>query len=1017
MTVLVFCAIFIFLGFSSQAQNLTCNPNDLNSLRTFLEHLESGIQGWSTNSSSVNCCNWAGITCNSSSSLGLNDSINSARVVKLEFGNRRIVGNLSDSLGNLDQLITLNLSHNSLRGSIPHSLFHLPKLEILDLSNNDISGWFPSSINLPSVRVVNISENQIMGPVPVGICINSTNISVMNMEANRLSGIIPYGLGNCSSLEDLSLATNFLNGSLPEDLFRLSNLKKLALQENQLSGQLSGLIGNLSNLVHVDLSLNQFSGNIPDVFRSFVQLRYFSAQSNRFSGRIPTSLANSPTIASLSLRNNTLGGTIDLNCSAMVNLVSLNLATNLFHGNIPENLATCPRLRVINFARINFTGQIPESFKDFKSLSYLSLSNSSVSNLTAALGVLQHCKNLTTLILTLNFRNEPMPNYSSLQFTGLKTLVIASCRLTGFIPQWLFGCRELQLLDLSWNRLEGPIPSWFGNLSSLFYLDLSNNSLTGEIPKELTGMQSLVNGNISVEEPSPDFPLFVRRNVSGYKYRQVGSFPPTLELGNNFLTGSIWPEFSNLKELHVLDLKCNNLSGTIPSSLSGMTSLETLDLSFNNLNGTIPSSLISLNFLSSFSVSHNDLSGEIPTGGQFLTFPNSSFEGNPSLCGEHASHPCLSNERTPHLSAGKSRGTIIAMSVGIGVGTIILVSLVYFVILWLSRGKVVDPEKGDTDVNEKDLEELSNLVFLCQNKDCDKEIFLDDLLKATDSFDQSHIIGCGGYGLVYKAILSDGRKLAIKRLSGEHFEMEREFRAEIETLSRAQHPNLVHLQGYCKYKKDKLLIYSYMENGSLDYWLHEKVDGPSSLDWEMRLQIAQGAARGLAYLHQSCEPHILHRDIKSSNILLNENFEAHLADFGLARLILPNVTHVTTDLVGTLGYIPPEYGQSPVATYKGDIYSFGVVLLELLTGRRPMDMCRPRGSRDLISWVTQMRREKRETEVFDPFIYDKQYAKEMLAVLEFACLCLSENPRTRPCTKQLLSCLDNIGSTPSSNPS
>ncbi|KAK4479669.1 hypothetical protein RD792_015198 [Penstemon davidsonii] len=406
---------------SSQAQNLTCNPNDLNSLRTFLEHLESGIQGWSTNSSSVNCCNWAGITCHSSSSLGLIDVNNSARVVKLELGRRRIVGNLSDSLGNLDQLITLNLSHNSLRGSVPHSLFHLPNLEILDLSNNDISGLFPSSINLPSIRVVNISENLIMGSLPVGICVNSTNISVMNMKANLLSGILPYGLENCSSLEDLSLATNFLNGSLPEDLFRLSNLTNLALQENQLSGQLSGLI-----VLVVE----------------------------------PTSLANSPTIASLSLRNNSLGGIIDLNCSAMVNLVSLNLATNMFHGNIPENLATCPQLRTINFARNNFTGQIPESFKDFKR----------------------------------------------------------------------------------------------------------------EIPKELTGMQSLVDGNISVEEPSPDFPLFVRRNVSGYKYRQVGSFPPTLELGNNFLTGPIWAEFSNLKELHVLDLKCNNLSGTIPSMSHTMIS-------------------------------------------------------------------------------------------------------------------------------------------------------------------------------------------------------------------------------------------------------------------------------------------------------------------------------------------------------------------------------------------------------------------------------------------------------------
>ena len=238
--------------------------------------------------------------------------------------------------------------------------------------------------------------------------------------------------------------------------------------------------------------------------------------------------------------------------------------------------------------------------------------------------------------------------------------------------------------------------------------------------------------------------------------------------------------------------------------------------------------------------------------------------------------------------------------------------------------------------------------------------------------------------------------------------MEREFQAEVEALSRAQHPNLVLLQGYCKYKNDRLLIYSYMENSSLDYWLHEKLDGPSSLDWDTRLQIAQGAAMGLAYLHQSCEPHILHRDIKSSNILLDEKFEAHLADFGLARLILPYDTHVTTDLVGTLGYIPPEYGQASVATYKGDVYSFGVVLLELLTGKRPMDMCKPRGCRDLISWVIQMKKEKRESEVFDPFIYDKQHDKELLRVLDIACLCLSECPKIRPSTEQLVSWLNNI---------
>ncbi|XP_073016231.1 phytosulfokine receptor 1-like [Primulina eburnea] len=1021
MTVLKFCIIFVFFGFSLQAkiinsQSLICNPNDLDALVSFWKNLELGVEGWGIDSSSPDCCSWAGITCNSSSSLGLNEANVTGRVVKLDLGRKGIAGNLSESLGSLDQLRTLDLSHNFIKGPIPGSLFHLPALEVLDLSYNHISGWFPADINVPSIRVLDVSENSIIGPVPLGICSNSTKISVLNLGANYFSRCLPLELGNCTSLQDFTLAANDLSGRLPEDLFRLSNLRNLALQENMFSGQLSGLIGNLSNLVHLDLSFNEFSGNIPDVFHNFLNMKSFSAQSNYFNGTLPNSLTSSGTLTSLSLRNNSLVGTIDFNCTAMLNLVSLDLATNQFHGKIPDNLPTCPRLKAINFAKINFKGQIPESFMNFQSLSYLSLSNSSVLNLTAALDILQHCKNLTTLILTLNFHGESMPSYPSLQFSGLRALVIANCGLTGIIPQWLKGSTKLQLLDLSWNLLEGTIPSWFGNFSSLFYLDLSNNSFTGHIPEELTTLQTLIYGDITLKEPSPDFTYFVKKNTSlrGYPYKQILSFPPTLELGNNFLTGPIWPDFGNLKELHIFDLKCNNLSGTIPSSLSGMRSLETLDFSFNNLNGTIPSSLSSLSFLSKFSVAHNDLSGPIPPGVQFSTFPNSSFEGNPLLCGEHASHPCVqASSVPPEKSKKRPRGATIAMAVGIGLGTVSFLAITFVIILRGIRQKVVDPEMEDAIANEKDFDELgSSLVILCQNEN-DKEIFLDDLLKATDNFDQSNIIGCGGFGLVYRAVLPCGMKLAIKRLSGEYYQMEREFHAEIETLSRVQHPNLVRLQGYSKYKNDRLLVYSYMENGSLDYWLHEKNDGPPYLDWKARLQIAQGSARGLAYLHQSCEPHILHRDIKSSNILLNEKFEARLADFGLARLILPYDTHVSTDLVGTLGYIPPEYSQASVATYKGDIYSFGVVLLELLTSKRPMDMCRPKEYRDLISWVLQMKREKREIEVFDLFIYEKQYAEEMLAVFEIACLCLNESPRIRPCTQQLVTWLDNINSTTS----
>lgn len=1017
---LKFLVILILCGVSLQAkildaQSLSCNSNDFKALQSFVDHLESGIDGWKLNTNSSvysNCCDWVGITCMSSLSLGLTEEFESGRVVRLDLSNKRLRGNLSESVGSLDQLKTLNLSRNFFRDSLPVSLLRLSNLNVLDLSKNQFSGVFPISLNLPKINVFDVSENGFRGLVPAGICNNSPFIRSINLAVNYFNGSILLEFGNCSSLEYLNLATNSLSGTVLQGLFRLPKLSLLNLQENRFSGQLSDSIGNLSNLVRLDVSCNQLSGSIPDAFHTLNKLEYLLARSNNFTGNIPHSLTNSRSIVSLSLRNNSLDGRIDINCSAMSKLVSLDLGSNQFHGSIPDNLPSCPQLTTINFSKINFRSQIPESFKTFSNLSYLSLSNSSIYNISAALQILQHCRNLKILVLTLNFQKEKLPSDPSLQFKSLNALIIANCKLTGTIPQWLSGCTKLQLLDLSWNQLEGTIPSWFGSFPFLFYLDLSNNSFSGELPRNLTALESLSFRNISLEDPSPDFPFFMKRNSSArvLQYNKIWSFPPKLDLSNNFLKGQIWPEFGNLKKLHVLDLKYNNLSGSIPSTLSGMTSLEALDLSYNSLSGKIPSSLVRLCFLSNFNVAHNNLSGIIPSGGQFPTFPNSSFEGNQGLCGEHVS-PCQFAVEIPSSSGVKSKRryrTIIAMAVGVGVGfgTIFLVYLIHLIVLRTRIPTDIDPESGDDRDGSNEVE--SKLLVLFQIQDNLKDLSLDDILKSTNNFDQSNIIGCGGFGLVYKATFPNGKKVAVKRLSGDTSHMDREFQAEVESLSRARHPNLVQLEGYCNFDNDRLLIYAYMENSSLDYWLHEKLDGPSLLDWDTRLQIAQGAARGLAYLHQSCEPHILHRDIKSSNILLDEKFVAHLADFGLARLVLNYDSHVSTGLVGTLGYIPPEYGQASVATYKGDVYSFGVVLLELLTGRRPMDMCQPKGSRDLISWVFQMKREKRESEVFDPIIFDKEHADELSVVLEIAWLCLSENPKTRPSSEQLVSWLDNF---------
>ncbi|CAK7326923.1 unnamed protein product [Dovyalis caffra] len=668
------CLVLGFLMFQGQvlqSQNLTCNQNDLKALQDFTRGLQSPIQGWgTTNSSFSDCCNWLGITCNSSSSLGLvNDSVNSGRVTKVELGRQRLTGILVESIGSLDQLRTLNLSHNFLKDSLPFSLFHLPKLEFLDLNSNDFTGSIPQSINLPSIKFLDISSNFLNGSLPTHICQNSSTIQVIVLAVNYFSGILSPGLGNCTTLEHLCLGMNDLTGGISEDIFQLQNLKLLGLQDNKLSGNLSTGIGKLLSLERLDISSNSFSGTIPDVFHSLSKLKFLLGHSNDFVGSIPHSLANSPSLNLLNLRNNSFGGIIDLNCSAMTSLSSLDLATNHFTGPVPSYLPSCKNLKNINLARNKFTGEIPESFKSFRGLSYLSFSNCSITNLSSTLRILQQCKNLTTLVLTLNFHGEALPADPDLHFENLKVLVIANCQLTGSIPQWLSRSSKLQLVDLSWNHLSRTIPSWFSGFENLFYLDLSNNSFAGEIPKNLTKLPSLISKDISIEEPSPDFPFFLRRNESGrgLQYNQVWSFPPTLALSDNLLTGPIWPEFGYLAKLHVFELKSNRLSGNIPSELSGMRSLETLDLSHNNLTGDIPLSLVNLSFLSKFSVAYNQLRGKIPTGSQFMTFPNSSFEGN-RLCGDHGTPPCPKSDQVPletSRKSGRNKDVIVGMVVGI----------------------------------------------------------------------------------------------------------------------------------------------------------------------------------------------------------------------------------------------------------------------------------------------------------------------------------------------------------------
>ncbi|KAG5044539.1 hypothetical protein JHK87_008454 [Glycine soja] len=1046
--------LFLLSGFLVLVQASSCNQLDRDSLLSFSRNISSPSPlNWSA--SSVDCCSWEGIVCDED-----------LRVIHLLLPSRALSGFLSPSLTNLTALSRLNLSHNRLSGNLPNHFFSLLNhLQILDLSFNLFSGELPPFVANISVNTIqeldmssnlfhgtlppsllqhladagaggsltsfNVSNNSFTGHIPTSLCSNhssSSSLRFLDYSSNDFIGTIQPGLGACSNLERFRAGSNSLSGPLPGDIFNAVALTEISLPLNKLNGTIGEGIVNLANLTVLELYSNNFTGPIPSDIGKLSKLERLLLHANNITGTLPTSLMDCANLVMLDVRLNLLEGDLSaLNFSGLLRLTALDLGNNSFTGILPPTLYACKSLKAVRLASNHFEGQISPDILGLQSLAFLSISTNHLSNVTGALKLLMELKNLSTLMLSQNFFNEMMPDDANITnpdgFQKIQVLALGGCNFTGQIPRWLVNLKKLEVLDLSYNQFSGSIPPWLNTLPELFYIDLSFNRLTGIFPTELTRLPALTSQQAydEVERTYLELPLFANaNNVSQMQYNQISNLPPAIYLGNNSLNGSIPIEIGKLKVLHQLDLSNNKFSGNIPAEISNLINLEKLYLSGNQLSGEIPVSLKSLHFLSAFSVAYNNLQGPIPTGGQFDTFSSSSFEGNLQLCGSVVQRSCLPQQGTTARGHRSNKKLIIGFSIAACFGTVSFISVL---IVWIISKRRINPG-GDTDKVElesisvssysgvhPEVDKEASLVVLFPNKTNEiKDLTIFEILKATENFSQANIIGCGGFGLVYKATLPNGTTVAIKKLSGDLGLMEREFKAEVEALSTAQHENLVALQGYCVHEGVRLLIYTYMENGSLDYWLHEKADGPSQLDWPTRLKIAQGASCGLAYMHQICEPHIVHRDIKSSNILLDEKFEAHVADFGLARLILPYQTHVTTELVGTLGYIPPEYGQAWVATLRGDVYSFGVVMLELLSGRRPVDVSKPKMSRELVAWVQQMRSEGKQDQVFDPLLRGKGFEEEMQQVLDAACMCVNQNPFKRPSIREVVEWLKNVGS-------
>ncbi|XP_010242455.1 PREDICTED: probably inactive leucine-rich repeat receptor-like protein kinase At5g48380 [Nelumbo nucifera] len=537
-------------------------------------------------------------------------------------------------------------------------------------------------------------------------------------------------------------------------------------------------------------------------------------------------------------------------------------------------------------------------------------------------------------------------------------------------------------LNTSWNfanKTEGfickftGIDCWHPDESKVLNIRLSDMGLKGQFPKGIENCTSLTGLDLSSNNLSGPIPLDISKRLP-------------------FVT--------------TLDLSSNDFSGPIPVSLANCTYLNSLKLDNNQLTGSIPLEFSGLNRLKTFSVSNNRLSGPIP----HFSSPNSTiladnFANNLGLCGPPLDNDCIGAPK-------KSHGAVIIGSAVAGVVvTLLVVSVVLY--FWMRRVSIKKKEE-DLEGNRwaKNIKGTKGIKVSMFEKSVSK-MRLSDLMKATNSFSKDNIIGSGRTGTMYKASLPDGSSLMVKRLQDTQHS-EKQFISEMSTLGSVKHRNLVPLLGFCTAKKERFLVYKHMPNGNLHDKLHLVEAEAKPMEWSLRLKIGIGAARGLAWLHHSCNPRIIHRNISSKCILLDEDFEPKISNFGLARLMNPVDTHLSTFVngdFGDLGYVAPEYTRTLMATPKGDVYSFGIVLLELVTGERPTHVSNaPEGFKgNLAEWVTHLSSNSNLHDAIDKSLVGNGFDGELLQFLKVACNCIVPTAKERPTMFEVYQLLRAIG--------
>ncbi|KAL1198275.1 Receptor-like kinase TMK2 [Cardamine amara subsp. amara] len=780
--------------------------------------------------------------------------------------------------------------------------------------------------------------------------------------------------GASNRVTAIQIGKSNISGTLPPDLTNLTSLTKFEVMNNDLTGKIPNLSG-LKSLETVYVHDNNFESIDAVFFTGLSSLRHVSLDNNNFgSWEIPLSLKDVTSLSDFSAVNCNLSGKIPdfLGGDTFPSLTSLHLSNNFLFGELPMSFVGSPLQSLL------VNGQMGNE------------------KLNGSITVLQNMTALTEVSLQGNRFSGPIPDFSGL--VSLKTFNVRENQLTGNVPGSFTELQSLAVVNLTNNLLQGAIPI-FKAKNVLVDVKQGTNSFCLDSPG--TPCDPRVNTLLSIVEAF-GYPVRFAQSWKGNDPCSNGWVGITCAGGNiiviNFknmgLTGTISPRFADLASLQVINLSENSLNGTIPQELTKLSNLKTLDVSSNQLCGKVPE----FNPNVVITNGNADIGKDCPRPG--------SGSGSSS---EDIGKKAFSN-------AGKIVGSVI----GIVLALLLIGFVVFFLVKRKKQYNKMHPQQQSSDQdalkitienlcaggsesgNDAHVGEAGNIV-----------ISIHVLRDATDNFNEKNILGRGGFGIVYKGELHDGTKIAVKRMessviSGKGLD---EFKSEIAVLTRVRHRNLVILHGYCLEGNERLLVYQYMPQGTLSsHIFHWQQEGLKPLEWTRRLIIALDVARGVEYLHTLAHQSFIHRDLKPSNILLGDDMHAKVADFGLVRLAPEGTQSIETKIAGTFGYLAPEYAVTGRVTTKVDVYSFGVILMELLTGRKALDDKRSEEEVHLATWFRRMfiNRDSFSKAIDKTIEVNEETLGSINKVAELASHCGAREPQQRPDMSHVVNVLASL---------